>query len=654
MFTFGACDKTEETPNPFEGADNHITSFVLKKDDVHYPAAVSAGTITVTVPANVSLAGFTAEYQLCENAKIAPPPAGITDWDSEQLFIVTAYNGTKTTYKYTVEHSDVVRTGAVILTTQAEVDAFGQGSYTMVDGAIIIGRTSGTDIITSFAPLANLKTVSSIVINATYEGDLTAFEQLETLGELHVLSKAVKTVRFPKLKTVRLNMDFDQFLNTTSAVPRNIIDTLDFPELTIIERSLRIYYADSLASMNFPKLQRVLEDLMLQGAPTGAANNFLKLQSINFPELTAVGGTITLKLLTGPKDFTATKLGTISGFDVSSCQSLTNIDLSALTTVKGNLALNFNLQLPALTTVEGTLSLNLPTLTSLEGLSSLRKVGTFDAVDLRGITRIDVRGIEIGTLNFGSNTLLHTAGITLTGNETFPGKLSFNVPASGNKPATIPVTVEGIKEVGALDIPVANDRQGISAVSAIDFSWLERVTGLLNIGHLNNLTTLNLSNLQSVGGLKLDKLTVLETLNLSSLETITENGFNFELWSYDFTALELPALTSVVGNISITGLDDGAIVETISFPELTSLTGTLTIATFEDYTNDVFTDLSGFSKLTSAGGVTISNFTQLSNFSPLSKVVCSLTSAAKWNITGCGGTPADYSYETMVSTHCGN
>ena len=99
-----ACEK-ENTPNPFEGGDNHITSFVLTKGDVSYTAAIAAGTITMTVPENVNLNGATAEYTLCENAKILPDPATITDWESEHQFRVTAYNGTKAEYTYTVKRS---------------------------------------------------------------------------------------------------------------------------------------------------------------------------------------------------------------------------------------------------------------------------------------------------------------------------------------------------------------------------------------------------------------------------------------------------------------------------------------------------------------------------------------------------------------------
>jgi hypothetical protein len=676
-----ACEKEkEDTPNPFAGADNHITSFVLTKGDVSYTAAIAAGTITVTVPENVSLNGATAEYTLCENAKILPDPATITDWESELQFRVTAYNGVQADYIYTVQHSGIIHTGAVILKTQAEVNAFGQGSYTIVDGALIIGRTSGTDTITSLAPLANLKIVSSIVINATYKGDLTAFEQLETAGEVVVLSKNVKTVRFPKLTTVRMNMSFDQYSTSTSAITKSIIDTLDFPKLTVIERGLQIYYADSLVAMNFPELQRVGEGIIMEGKSQG---EILKLKSIDFPKMTTVGGAISLTRVSGIQSFLADELETAGGLSVNSCPALTDISIPALTTVNGNLSMPLSttdgefiftalttvngdlnlttttvtdLQFPVLTTVEGTLQLSGQYLTSLE-LPSLRKVGTFVAADLRGITAIDVRGIEeIGALRLSNNTLRYTAGITLIGNETFPGRLVLELPNLGTSVLNeFPLTVEGIKVLGGLEHTPAS---AVATVKAISFSWLERITGLLSIGNSSQLVSISLPNLQSVGGISLGNLAALTTLDLSKLETITgytdasgvaSGGFTYPP-STAIITLTLPELKSVVGNISITGLLSSRKLATISFPKLKSLTGTLTIT---GTSNTIFTNLSGFSALTSAAGVTISGFTQLSDFSPLAGVVCGLT-ADTWNITNCGGTPADYSYDTMQNTYCNN
>jgi hypothetical protein len=432
------------------------------------------------------------------------------------------------------------------------------------------------------------------------------------------------------------------------------IETLDFPELIAIERSLRIYSVNALSTINFPKLQQVLENVTIEGMQS--------LQSVDFPELTGTG-VCTLTNLNSLTQVSAPKLETVAGMSLTGAATLTAVNLPALNTVTGNLSMSAAsltvLQFPTLTTVDGTLTLTTPLLTSLR-LPSLRKVGTFAAADLQSLGILDVRGMDIGTLSFAYTTLVRTKGIKLIGDETFNGNLSLVFALAATAPASapaFPVTVEGIKVVGGLEI-VGNPGNSQIPITAIEFDWLERVTGLLYFYNLNKVTRIELPNLQEVGGLKIS-LTNLETLLLPKLEEITgytsgttaAGDFDYTVSNNNITALELSKLKSVVGDISITGLIAARKLATISFPALESITGTLTIA---GTSNTMFKNLSGFSILKSAAGVTISNFTQLSDFSPLAKVVCSLPNATAWKITGCGGTPANYSYETMQNTYCNN
>ncbi|MDR2361729.1 MAG: leucine-rich repeat protein, partial [Prevotellaceae bacterium] len=600
-----------------------------------------------------------------------------------QQFAVTAYNGTKSTYLYTVEKSDLVRDGAVILKTQADVDDFGQGSYTVLNGHLTIGATTGTDDITSLAPLASLKSVGSIVVNTSYHGDLTAFENLETVGELQVLSKYVRNVSFPKLTAVRQTLSFDQYTASTGVIEKPIFKSLDFPELTIIDRSLQIYYADSLVTMNFPALQQVGEDINVEGK---SSYDFDKLKAINFPKLTAVGGTLRLFGVHEASSFTAPQLATAGGVDIELCAKLAEVNINALTTVGDlkvigevhNVADGFiatpALQVPNLTTVKGTLylvlpnptslslppaleevgtlTLSFPAVTSLTLPASLKKVGTLNVNSLKNLSTLDITGIEeIGSIIFSSNHLsTTTTGLALKGPDIFPGSLVFNFPVNPTNilMTTFPITVAaGFKEVGGLDIPVTNSQaKYIQKVVTIDLSWLERVTGTLNIGRFNKVTDINLSNLTSVGGLVLDRLDALTTLNLSKLETIGESGFNYIVWS-KMAQLELPELTSVAGNIVITAYSNST-VQTISFPKLTSITGTLTINTSAPASPvDALTGIA-FGALKSAAGVTISSFPNLKDFCSLSGVI-PLTDPAKWSVTGCGYNPT---HQNMVEENC--
>jgi hypothetical protein len=326
-----------------------------------------------------------------------------------------------------------------------------------------------------------------------------------------------------------------------------------------------------------------------------------------------------------------------------------------------NVAAQANLQFPLLKTVGNTLRIQSATLTSLDafaavetvgvlnldgaaaltslnGLSSLNSVKTLTATGLTNLTEIDLRRIKPDRLELSGAT---AAGLTLTGDEEFPGALYIASPPSGT--ANLSMTVQGIRKVGAVQVAA-------SYYTVIDLPWLEHVTELIYFSSGAAIQTINLPNLESTGGLQIAGCTVLTALNLPKLKTITgytnasgalAGSFTYAVTSSNITELTLPVLESVTGNVSITGLTAARKLATIGFPALQSLTGTLAIT---GTNNATFKDLSGFSALTSAGGVTISNFTQLKDFEPLKGVIPALT-AGKWTVTGCGYNPG---YQQMV------
>ncbi|MDR0668124.1 MAG: hypothetical protein LBF90_05865 [Prevotellaceae bacterium] len=714
------CNKEEESP--FTGSDNYIAAFALVKDGVTLKGAVSPDAIVVTAPERLSLSGATATVTLSENATMAPDPATIADWDIAHTFTVTAHNGTRHRYDYSVERRLISRSGDVVLLTQADVDAFVEEvkDLDQIDGSITIGAATGQDTIYSLAGVEHLKVVTGgIVVNATYAGeDLTAFERLEKTNDLLIASKKVKTVRFPKLAVAHADLNFNQAA---------AIQTLDFPELTAIDKGLRIYYVDSLANIHFPKLQAIVESVTIQGRSSGVQNlhavEFPALQkvggsftlsywreitSVNLPQLTEVSSTFTITSLSKATHFAAPRLETVGALTMSNCAAMTSVDFGALKTVNGHVnpnlaalaevhfpaletvagsmtfstsatitALRFpaltsagsltipnaanlaTLQFPALKTVEGQLSILSTRLTSLDGfpalervggrlylynlpnlttvrLPSLQSAGTYYAYGLTGVSEIDVRGVEIGSLELYGTTM---TGLTLKGPDVFSGRLYFGSPPSGT--TVFPVTIEGFKTVGSLVT-------SLSYVTAIHFEWLERVTGLLNFSSGAAVTSINLPNLRSAGGFTLASHAALTTLHLPQLEeitgyssgTVTAGSFTYAVTSNNLTTLELPKLRRVEGSLSITGLVAARKLEIIRFPALESLTGTLTIT---GTSNATFKDLAGFRALTAAAGVTISNFTQLKNFEPLKNLVPAL-SADTWNVAGCGYNP---SYDDM-------
>lgn len=82
--------------------------------------------------------GLKIAYEICEQASILPDPATITDWDSEQVFRLIAYNGTVEHYTLKIVRENVYSEGSVTLNTQAEVVAFAELGINIVDGNLII------------------------------------------------------------------------------------------------------------------------------------------------------------------------------------------------------------------------------------------------------------------------------------------------------------------------------------------------------------------------------------------------------------------------------------------------------------------------------------------------------------------------------------
>jgi hypothetical protein len=696
------CSKEEE--GPFTGNENYIAAFTLAKDGIILKGAVSPNTIVITAPERFSLSGATASVTISENATITPNPATVTDWDTEQTFTVTSYNGRKNTYTYSIERHLVSRSGDVVLLTQADVDAFVEEikDADKINGSLTVGAATGQDSVYSLEGLNALKVITGgVVINATYAGEnLALFENLEKTSELRITSRKVKNVRFPKLATVHSDLNIDQAI---------AVKTLDFPELTIIDKSLRIYYTDSLASLNFPKLQQVFGNVTIQGRGSGTQNlesiNFPALQkvnetftltywrevtTVNLPELSATG-TFTASNLVKLEQFTAPKLETVGGtFNISTCAALLVVNLPVLKTVNGNLTLSSTaalttIQFPVLELVTGTLtipnatglttlqfpvlkyignelSVNLQSLVSLDVFSSLDSIGgrlylynltNLTSLGLSSIKKIgeifaygltNITEIDVRGIKVGTISLYGATlrtGLTMIGADEFSGKLYI-----GSPPANItkfPVTMQGFKKVGNMEISTT------SYITDLDFSWLEEVTGLLNFSSGSAVKTISLPNLKSAGGIQISYYNALETLSMPKLEKIggytntsgvTVGNFTYTV-SSNIVSLTLPKLQSVVGNISITGLTATRLLETIGFPELQSLTGTLTLT---GTSNTKFKDLSGFSKLSSAGGVTISNFTQMKDFSPLKNAISSFD-AETWKISGCGYNPT---YQDMV------
>ena len=396
---FNSCSKKD---GPFEGRDNTIASFQLKKGTVILSAAIKEDSIVVTAPGSLSLTGVTPAVVLSEHARISPDPATVTNWEQPLDFVVTSYDGIAKTYKYVLQRNIISKDGDIILMRQADVDSLAALQLSRINGSLTIGNPEGVDSIYSLDKLSTIKNITGeLIINPTFAGkDLKGLENLETIGGFRIGTDInfytqgpvmnLKTISFPKLTGILSTM----ILNGPG------ITSLQLPVLANVDLDMQLIYLDSLKTVEFPKLQRVLQSVIMQGSFTGNT-----METINFPALATVGGDffvtsyyniVSIKLpaltrvssisISGEPVLTTIEAPKLTSTDFhaefSANPSLTTLNLSALTRVGGQFHLenadaieNLN-GVKSLTEIGGDLNLSsLPQLQDISALKTLKKVG---------------------------------------------------------------------------------------------------------------------------------------------------------------------------------------------------------------------------------------------------------------------------------------
>lgn len=361
----------------FQGRDNDIAFFQLKKNDLVLSASIIQDSIVIQAPGNFSLTGASATILLSEHARISPDPASITDWEKTQQFLVTSYNGSTHTYTYVLQRNAISKDGDIILTTQSDVDALAKPGVNRINGDLIIGKTTGPDSIYSLAGLKGLRTITGdLILNPTFAGtDLKGLDSLETVGAFLIGKDLsfyepgpvmnLKTLSLPHLKQVMTNM----IINGAG------ITSLDCPALTKIGLGLQVIYVDSLTTVVFPKLESVLQSITMQG-------NFMPnvLQSVSFPALTSVGGDIYMVQWSNLETVNFPALTSTGSFNILGETTLTTLAAPRLATIATNIDLSYNtsltnLDLTALTRIGGSLRMeNVSSLANFDGLHNLTNI----------------------------------------------------------------------------------------------------------------------------------------------------------------------------------------------------------------------------------------------------------------------------------------
>jgi hypothetical protein len=678
VFAFAACND-EQTENPFRGNDSYITAFSLKQGETVFQAVIAGEEIIVTAPEGFSLTQAKASVTVSENAKIYPNPADIADWDGEHVFAVTAYNGGQTKYKYTVERSGIAHSGAIALETQADVDAFGQRGVTFIDGNLTIGRATGTDSITSLAPLAALKeVVYNLTINPTFAGTgLDELKNLQRIGGTFQMTGAVKHIEILTLPSLTTAGEFN-LQNTVTII-------VELPELVHVSKQLRLscplyqlqlpvlQYAGSLtlttvsnsgaslANAALPALKKVdgvlsitlfhsltrIDMPALKHAGGLTLSNMNLLSFVYAPQLEEITGTVNIAGVPALSEFALPEL-TSAGTLYLAGAALTVVDFPKLTEITTNLEIrnisaNVLAGFPVLQNAAAITLTNMKDISRFSLPASVQHVGKLSVSSSTNPLpdEIDVRGVDIDILNVLCGKII--------GDNVFGGTLSFDLSSSSVE--NLPL-LEGFSEIDSLYVNSAN-------MANVDIPGIRKVRKGIYMGSTYSSSPYSFSvpDLEEAGGeinIRFPYMSrAAQTFTAVGFEKLKRVGgnFSFDVKTSNAGTLSFPELTTVNGNFNlITGYDYStsyAGFKSLEFPKLTSVSGKLTINSGStSYSNTKLTNLDGFAALASVGEIEVVRQAALVSYEGLKEAFKSLASPDKWKTANNAYNPT---YEDLVS-----
>lgn len=652
-----ACTKTtieEGEDNPFNGTDNHLTSFALKVGNETYVATLTGENINITVPVNTSLAGAKAEYELCEQATILPDPATITEWDKDQTFRVKSYKGEARDYTYSVKWSEIPHEGNILLLTQADVDAFAKSGATLIDGNLIIGSAATADPKTAIVSLEGLKAVkevtSQIIINNSFSGtDLKGLEHIErcsgfyignataattfaqevvvslpaltVTGDLILNNNSIKSVSMPKLTSVgnllvtskeiaSLELPLlkevagDLSVKNPSTIINNVLTEVKFTELVSVGGSLSMQYFPSIAKAEFPKLTYV-------GGGIDVQLNSSTFEELSFPVLETANGIINIERAPALATINLPKVKQVSSFIFNKVSygkyPLKSLNLAALENIENEFYLRDvpmeSISLPALKSVGGNMTLwgvqsmttlEMPALTQVKGKFNLSSANLLQSLDLSKLT-------ELGAIDLTGCLKLEK--------------------------------VKSPTEIGSVTVNFASNADCPLPL----FEGLETVREDFVLSSCSNTAEFNIENIKKIKTFKFNDGATGATLTLTA---VTEIG-TLEIGSYRLTELNAPNLAKV-GDLKFSSVWSLA---TIHIPALKSV-GNFSLAEHGSWnaSNARMTNLDAFAGITDMESVKIEYCGKLADFSGLSQIIAGLT-ADKWAVSNCAYNPT---YQEMV------
>lgn len=629
----------------FSGTDNYVTSFVVQKGGVGYAATIVGNNINITVPTNVSLNGATAVCQTSEYATVSPDPTTITDWDSAQKIIVTSQNNTVRTYNYTVTKSDISDKGVVVLRTQAEVKAFAEKNVAILDGSLMIGENTATDVTDSIKDLSALSSLKQITgtlsinnsfagkslkglnnltrVSNIYIGTSTAasgidsidveLPQLTTASEIIINYHKAKSISLPKLDNVySLSINSNSVSNITLSALRQVygnmtltgsskkINSIEMNTLATINGTLSISQFSELTKLSMTGLKTVGNQMII--------TSMAKLANID-TGIESVGGSLTISSL--PKYTTVAfgklkSAGTIYYKGDYSDRPVTAFDLNSLETVAKDINISYTsitqLNIPKLKTLGGTFkiqnseniaSITMPNLTSCPTLY-LSDIYKLESIDLSGISNMN-------QLDLISPYILKTVKMP---------KSVTNIDLNGGSRSTVMPEFEGLEKITGKFTMSNYEKLAVATIAHIkEIGQYSQLSG--------SITSLSFPDLEKIGTFEV-ALYHLNTLIAPKLTTA--NNFDWEFF-YTETKVDLSSLTTITGTLKFWGGNGSW-----------------------NANNCKLTNINFFSSLKKIGSVDIGWCGSLTDFSGLKNALTSL-SATTWKVEGCKYNPT---YQDMV------
>ncbi len=654
----------------FDGTDHYISSFELQQNEIVVKGLIANDSIIVTVAENISLEGATASVTISENATIEPDPSGITDWDSEQDFTVTGYDGSARKYHYKIIRTNVTGSGNIILATQDDVEKFAALGINELKGNLTIGQSTGADSISSLEALSSLKIITGkLLVNPTFAGtDLSGLRNLQQVGTLEFGAVAqLQGANFPALKSIMSGL----------TITGSKITSLGFPLLENIDGAVSLQRNDSITQVDFSSLKTVVNGLAIQGD----WGNTAKLSGLSFPLLENVGGEIVfsqlpeltsvsmpvLKSAATVSVYNADKLKTIEipqlktlykDLKIYSLQALTDCNISLLSTVGGeisiqNLPLIDNVEmLKSLVEVGGKCYLGLSAVNDLSPLNSFTRAKELSlAVGFRSLTeelpafkyaeRITVEGSSVayGTIqkidvsNIEGLTYLSLTNIanpvTITGPEIFDGTLYLYYSN---------FELKGFDQLATLYV------YGFTASGETTGkeTGIEKIKGDFTLSLSNLSGTFGMPDLKEIGG----KFTLSGTVPVSFPELEEIGSLESQLKFSNGGILSFPKLKKVNGNFTVYIQAYQGYLDGLQVPLLETITGKLTFGGYGSYyTHQTLENLDCFSSLTSAGAITIQYLGALKDYSGLKNVINSVP-FDQWKAVGNAYNPT---YQDLVA-----